>query len=147
MKPIFCLLLVLLSYTFIQAQIPPKYAVKEALKEAKLMKEEGVIVIRLESAHAKIKMLKRALTKTDLKKRKRKRLQGMLDETILRKSERVENPSRTFIDIIPRKIWILLIVFVVVVIALTFGYKGFLITTFDPFYAVSVGISTGSKLP
>jgi manganese/zinc/iron transport system permease protein len=48
----------------------------------------------------------------------------------------------TFIDIVPRKIWILAIVFLIVIIALRIGFKGFLITTFDPFYAVSVGIST-----
>lgn len=48
----------------------------------------------------------------------------------------------TFLDIVPRKIWILFGVFALVVAVLTIGYKGFLITTFDPFYAVSVGIST-----
>ncbi len=47
----------------------------------------------------------------------------------------------TFVDIVPRKIWILFIVFIIVIIALRIGYKGFLITTFDPSYAVSVGIS------
>jgi manganese/zinc/iron transport system permease protein len=48
----------------------------------------------------------------------------------------------TFLDIVPRKIWILFFVLLIVVVALFIGYKGFLITTFDPFYAVSVGIST-----
>lgn len=47
----------------------------------------------------------------------------------------------TFMDLVPRKIWILIGVFIVVAVTLTIGYKGFLITTFDPFYAVSVGIS------
>ena len=47
----------------------------------------------------------------------------------------------TFLDFVPRNIWILLVVFVLVIVSLFFGYKGFLITTFDPFYAVSVGIS------
>ena len=45
------------------------------------------------------------------------------------------------IDLIPRKVLILLIVFIAVATSLFVGYKGFLITTFDPFYAVSVGIS------
>lgn len=48
----------------------------------------------------------------------------------------------TFLDFMPRKIWILAVVFLIVLTALYIGYKGFLITTFDPFYAVSVGIST-----
>jgi len=48
----------------------------------------------------------------------------------------------TFLDIVPRKIMILFIVFIVVVVALFIGYKGFLLTTFDPFYAVSIGISS-----
>lgn len=48
----------------------------------------------------------------------------------------------TFLDFIPRKIWILFAVFVIVLVSLWVGFKGFLITTFDPFYAVSVGIST-----
>ncbi len=47
----------------------------------------------------------------------------------------------TFIDFFPRKVLILCCVFWVVILALLFGYKGFVITTFDPFYAVSVGIS------
>lgn len=86
MKPIFFLFLLFLS-TCIQAQIPPRYAIREALKEAKLMKEKGVLVLRLETSHTKINMLERALKKSDLKKRKRKRLQGMLDETVLRKDK------------------------------------------------------------
>ncbi len=48
----------------------------------------------------------------------------------------------TFLDSIPRKIWILLIVFIIVISVLSLGYKGFFITTFDPFYAVSIGVST-----
>jgi manganese/zinc/iron transport system permease protein len=47
----------------------------------------------------------------------------------------------TFLDFIPRKVWILILVFMLVVVSLIVGYKGFVITTFDPFYAVSVGIS------
>lgn len=47
----------------------------------------------------------------------------------------------TFLDVVPRNVWILFVVFIIVIIALAIGYKGFLITTFDPFYAVSVGIS------
>lgn len=98
MKFIFCLLIVLFLSTFGQAQIPPKYAVQAALKEAKLMKEKGVLILRLETAHTKIKMLKRALAKKDLKKRKRKRLQGMLDETVLRKDKFNQAIVETMMD-------------------------------------------------
>ncbi len=82
MKYLIILLLAILTLNNLDAQIPPKYAREAALKEAKRMKENGVLVIRLETAHTKVVMLERALSQKDLKKRKRKRLQGMLDETI-----------------------------------------------------------------
>jgi hypothetical protein len=87
MKQLLILTIALISYFSATAQIPPQYAVREAVKEAKRMKEEGVLVIRLETAHTKVKMLERALTNENLKKRKRKRLQMMLDETVLKRDK------------------------------------------------------------
>lgn len=42
----------------------------------------------------------------------------------------------------PRKIWILAGTLLLVITAVVFGFKGFFISTFDPSYAVSLGIST-----
>ncbi len=47
----------------------------------------------------------------------------------------------TFFDVIPRKIWILLIAFLLVLILIRLGYKGFFLTSFDPSYALSIGVS------
>ena len=48
----------------------------------------------------------------------------------------------TFMDIVPIQVWILSSVFLFLITVLYFGYKGLFLTTFDPEYATSIGIST-----
>lgn len=42
----------------------------------------------------------------------------------------------------PRAFWILLVTFILLLVYVLVGYKGLLLTTFDPGYAAAVGIST-----
>jgi len=48
----------------------------------------------------------------------------------------------TFLDILPRPMWILGGLTLAVITLVIIGYKGFYLTTFDPDYAISIGIST-----
>jgi len=45
-------------------------------------------------------------------------------------------------DLGPTKVWILGAVFLLTLIIIVIGFKGLSLTTFDPFYATSIGIST-----
>lgn len=86
MKNLLFILLVITSFTELQSQIPDKQARDEALIATKLLKEQGVLVLRLETALPKIQMLERSL-RSDLKPRKRRRAEAMLKETIQRRDK------------------------------------------------------------
>lgn len=92
---LFSLLILLIPfYSFAQSSADRA----RAFLAAKEMKENGVLIVRLDSKDIKIKTLQRALASSSLKDKKRQRTQAMLDETIRRRDAINHAMAQSFSD-------------------------------------------------
>ena len=91
-------LLALCRFAIAQPTFNEKANREEAFLAVKEMKYGGVLVVRLKTNHIKIKSLQRELSNPNLKPGKRKRIQGILDETITRKDAINSTMANAFLD-------------------------------------------------
>ena len=91
-------LLALCHFAVAQPTFNEKANREEAFLAVKEMKYGGVLVVRLKTNHIKIKSLQRELSNPNLKPGKRKRIQGILDETITRKDAINSTMANAFLD-------------------------------------------------
>jgi len=103
-KPFFIAFQILITFIFwsVKTNAQPTVSDKEnrlaAFAAIKEMKNGGILVVRLETNHVKIRALERNLSDPNLKPAKRKRLQGMLDETTIRRDAINQTLANTFSD-------------------------------------------------
>jgi hypothetical protein len=91
-------LLALCHFAAAQPTFNDKANREEAFLAVKEMRYGGVLVVRLKTNHIKIKSLQRELSNPNLKPGKRKRIQGILDETISRKDAINTTMANAFLD-------------------------------------------------
>ncbi len=92
------ILLLFADNLFAQPTFKSKDNRLESFEAVKEMKYGGILIVRLKTNYVKIKALEKELSNQGLKASKRKRTQGILDETISKKDALNQTLSETFLD-------------------------------------------------
>ena len=94
-----CLIILFLSnYLFAQPTFKSKDNRLESFEAVKDMKYNGVLIVRLKTNYVKISALEKELSNTAIKPTRKKRIQGILAETIERRDAINETMAATFLD-------------------------------------------------
>jgi hypothetical protein len=94
-----CLIILFLSNClFAQPRFKSKDNRLESFEAVKEMKYNGVLIVRLKTNYVKISALEKELSNTAIKPARKKRIQGILAETIKRRDALNETMATAFLD-------------------------------------------------